>query len=189
MKDRLEKFILEHRPDFDIREPDPRLWGKIKAALGKEKAINWKLVLKRAAIVILIFSASYMANEFIHHLQNGNSKDQSIVQMTRDQKIPGLKETEAYYANLVNLKMEEIKPIIANCPSIEQELKYDISELDSIYKELKNDLKDNMANQEVIEAIIENYRLKISILEDIMGEINQQGDECIYNTDHENHEL
>lgn len=189
MEDKLERFILEHRSDFDIREPDPRLWGRIKAVLGKEKAINWKLVLKRAAIVILIFSASYMTNEFIHRLQNGNSKEHSIVQVTREQKIPGLKEAEAYYSNLVNQKMEEIRPIIANCPSIEQELEYDISELDSIYKELKNDLKDNMANQEVIEAIIENYRLKIVILEDIMGEVNQQGDECIYNTDSENHEL
>jgi hypothetical protein len=189
MEDSLEKFILEHRSDFDIREPDPRLWGRIKAILGKKKAINWKLVLKRAAIVILIFSASYMTNEFIHSLQNGNSKEHSMIQVTREQKIPGLKETEAYYTSLVNRKMEEIKPIIANCPSIGQELKYDISELDSIYNELKNDLKDNMDNQEVIEAIIENYRLKIAILEDIIGEINQQGDECINKTDHENHEL
>jgi 3-hydroxyacyl-CoA dehydrogenase len=39
-----------------------------------------------------------------------------------------------------------------------------------------------MANQEVIEAIIENYRLKITILEDILTEITPLNDECISKT-------
>jgi 3-hydroxyacyl-CoA dehydrogenase len=57
-----------------------------------------------------------------------------------------------------------------------------MSELDSMYYDLKSDLKDNMANQEVIEAIIENYRLKITILEDILTEITPLNDECISKT-------
>ena len=39
-------------------------------------------------------------------------------------------------------------------------------ELDSVYISLKSDLKDNIANHEVIEAMIQNYRLRISILEE-----------------------
>jgi hypothetical protein len=93
-----------------------------------------------------------------------------------------LKEAETYYTNIVNQKLDELKPIIANCPSLVEELNYDLSELDSVYLDLKRDLKDNMANQEVIEAIIENYRLKITILEDLLNEITLVGDECISNS-------
>jgi hypothetical protein len=96
--------------------------------------------------------------------------------------IPALKETEAYYAGLVNQKLDELKPIIASCPSLEEELNLDMSELDSVYTDLKNDLKDNMANQAVIEAIIDNYRLKIRILEDLLSEIGSREDECLTKT-------
>jgi hypothetical protein len=39
-----------------------------------------------------------------------------------------------------------------------------------------------MANQEVIEAIIENYRLRIRILEDLLTEIKPMKDECLSNS-------
>ena len=64
----------------------------------------------------------------------------------------------------VDQKLNELEPILANCPSLEEEVNYDMSELDSVYIQLKNDLKDNMANQEVIEAIIEKPEISISIL-------------------------
>ena len=34
--------------------------------------------------------------------------------------------------------------------------------------DIKKDLKDNIANQDVIEALIQNYRIKINILEDML---------------------
>jgi 3-hydroxyacyl-CoA dehydrogenase len=54
-----------------------------------------------------------------------------------------------------------------------------MSELDSLYSALKADLKDNVANQEVIEAIIENYRLRIAILEELLAELKPQDGMCV----------
>jgi hypothetical protein len=34
--------------------------------------------------------------------------------------------------------------------------------------EIKKDLKDNISNQDVVEALIQNYRIKIRILEDML---------------------
>jgi hypothetical protein len=99
----------------------------------------------------------------------------------KENTLPGLHDAEVYYTNLVNQKLDELRPIIANCPSLEEELNIDLSELDSVYLELKTDLKDNMANQEVVEAIIENYRLKIRILEDLLSEMAPLEEECISN--------
>jgi len=64
--------------------------------------------------------------------------------------------------------LQEVKPYLTQYPSVEDELNTDLSELDSIYVSLKHDLKDNIANHEVIEAMIQNYRLRINILEDML---------------------
>jgi hypothetical protein len=178
MDDRFEKFIRENHESFDFREPDPRIWKKIETDIRVKRKIDWLLIMKHAAVVVMIFAASYGVNEMIHRLNNKGYSAQKFNKSDKEKVIPGLNEAEAYYTNLVNQKLDELKPIIKNCPSLEKELNYDMSELDSVYYDLKSDLKDNMANQEVIEAIIDNYRLKINILEDILKEIAPLSDEC-----------
>jgi hypothetical protein len=182
MDDRLERFISENREGFDFREPDPRVWKKIEKRTGHRKINPW-FVMRRVAAVVLIFAASYAASEFIHRYRNHQRVSEKPAGDQWNSSGDGFRETEAYYAGLFNQKMDELKPVIANCPALEEELNYDMSELDSIYADLKKDLKDNMANQEVIEAIIENYRLKISILEDLLTEIDPDSEECLSNND------
>ena len=98
--------------------------------------------------------------------------------------IPELKEAEMYYTGIINTKMEEVKPMLSDYPTLESELETDLTELDSIYKSLKNDLKDDIANNEVIEAMIQNYRLRISILEDMLEFLESQDqEEKTFNTE------
>ncbi len=172
MKDKLEKFVLSNREEFDSYEPDPKIWDRIKSNLRSGKSINWRLIISRAAAVLLIFIISFMINRF---LEEGFPK----ITLVKDKEveIPELKEAENYYSGLLNEKLNEIKPILSACPSLQEELNYDLNQLDSIYAELKNDLKDNIANQEVIDAMIQNYRLRISILEEILSEIKPDNDE------------
>jgi hypothetical protein len=177
MQDSFEKFVRNNRDGFDNLEPDKSVWNKLKKDLPRTHGFRWKVFLSRAALVALIFSASYFANEMVHRFK---SKSTSTAEKN---EIPGLSEAEAYYTSLVNQKLDELKPVIEKCPSLQEELNYDMSELDRVYTDLKKDLKDNMANQEVIEAIIENYRLKISILEDILGELSPTEEECIPNSE------
>jgi hypothetical protein len=178
MDNRIEDFIQAHREAFDFRDPDPKIWNKIGSAQKKIRG-RWRIVLARAAAVILIFAASYAAHEIVHQLRSGWNESGKV----QNKKIPGLSDAEAYYSNLVNQKLNELKPIMANCPALEEELHYDMADLDSVYIQLKNDLKDNMANQEVMEAIIENYKLKIHILEDLLSELEPRQNECLSNGD------
>jgi hypothetical protein len=183
MDDKFKKFITDHHEEFDFREPDPGVWRKIEANIRVKREISWRVIFTRAAAVVLIFAASYALNEWIHNMKKEGISVERSSKSKKDNAIPGLKEAEAYYTNLVNQKLDELKPIMVNCPSLEKELNLDMSELDSVYIDLKADLKDNMANQEVVEAIIENYRLKIRILEDLLSEMEPLGDECISNED------
>lgn len=183
MDDKFKKFITEHREEFDFREPDPGIWKKIEAKIRVKREIRWRVVLSRAAAVLLIFAASYALNDWIHTMKSKEISDERSSKEKKENAIPGLHEAETYYTNMVNQKLNELKPLMENCPSLQEELNFDLSELDSVYSELKADLKDNMANQEVVEAIIENYRLKIRILEDLLTEMEPLGDECISNED------
>ncbi len=181
MEDKFEKFITENREAFDIHDPNPKIWNQIQGNLRFKSKSGWKQILQKAAVVAVIFAASYLVNEMVHRYQQGERKSDRAVAKTN--AAPGLKEAEAYYTNLLNQKMDELKPVMANCPALAEELNYDMSELDSVYTDLKKDLKDNMANQEVVEAIIENYRLKVRILEELLSEIKPHEDECLSKND------
>jgi len=182
MQDKLEKYIKENRDQFDHYEPDPEIWKKVEMNIRPKRTINWRITLLRAAGIAAIFVLSFLISEFIHRLRNDELQAVRLRGREKEIMIPELQEAEAYYAGIINAKLEEIKPIMLTCPSLEEELQMDFSELDSIYLELKNDLKDNIANQEVIQAIIDNYRLKIDILEVMLLEIEPDSDFCIPNT-------
>ena len=50
-------------------------------------------------------------------------------------------------------------------------VKEDLNLLDSAYYELQQDLKDNVDSEEVISAMIQNYRIKLQVLEKVLDEI------------------
>lgn len=167
MKDQLEQFISEHRDQFDLFEPDEKLWTGIESGLSPKKTIHtgWKGVMWRAAAVLLIFAASFLVQEALHQRRS------VFTEQTDDifrQDIPELEEAEIYYTGLLNNKIKLIEPLISENPELGENLHKDLSELDSIYAELKKDLRDNIANDEVVEAMIQNYILKIQILEDLL---------------------
>ena len=57
-----------------------------------------------------------------------------------------------------------------------QEVSDDLSQLDAVYNELKTELlqSPNQDNSAIIQAMIENYQLRISLLEKILTNINEK---------------
>lgn len=172
MKDRLEDFVRNNKESFDIFEPKPELWTGIEKKVAHKKAIRWRLYFSRAAAVAAIFVASFLVQHYWFGGKTKPAKSISNVEIN----IPELKEAEIYYSGMINEKMKEVKPFLKEHPSMARELDTDFYELDSVYYSLKNDLKDNVANHEVIEAMIQNYRMKISILEDMLRFLEEQNE-------------
>jgi hypothetical protein len=155
-RDRLEQFIAENRDQFDLYDPADKVWNRINGRIHKGRRLpNFKTIIWWAAVVLVIFSASFLLQEYLHRNDMLTGKKE-------------LQEAEIYYTNMVNEKIQEIEPLLKNHPELGDELKNDLSELDSIYSALQKDLKDNIANDEVVEAMILNYRLKLQILEDLL---------------------
>jgi hypothetical protein len=178
-RDRLEQFIAENRDQFDISDPGDRVWNSINGRIRKGLRLpSFKTIIKWAAVIIITFGASFLLQEILHRdnmLTNRKDKKELNVE------IPELQEAEIYYTNMVDEKILEIQPLLKDQPELGYALKSDLAELDSIYTELQKDLKDNIANDKVVEAMIQNYRLKLQILEDfkehLQGNSNDENDE------------
>jgi hypothetical protein len=167
MKDRLEDFVVKNREEFDVREPDPSLWLKINPenSRGKNiKRLNW---FRYAAAVAVIF-ASFSAG--IYFLSGMGSGPEDLY----GDLYKEILETEAYYSSMISQKYNELQPYITSSPELKEELDYDLNELDEIYFELKEDLKDNVGNPEVIDAMIQQYRMKVEILEQLLNQIKEK---------------
>jgi hypothetical protein len=163
--DKLEEHIRKNREDLDRYSPSARIWKRIRSKTGKEKTPVRKWFSIAAMLIVILGTAVFLIN----YTFPGSDKS-----LLKNSDAPGtsqatqLKETEIYYNNLVNSIYTAAKPLLTANPEIQKELVTDFSHLDSICSDIKRDLKDNVANQEVVEALIQNYRIKIQLLEDML---------------------
>jgi len=172
--DKLEQFIRDNRKGFDDLEPDPELWNKIKKPEPKTKIINmtpmaigWKSFASRAAAVVIIFISSY----YFHEYRSQRNNQKTEVTAENSPVYQELIEAEFYYSAQIDDRKDELFRLTTNVPGLQKEVSNELSNLDAIYLELKEDLKDNADNQEVIEAMIQNFRLKLEIIEEMLNQI------------------
>jgi len=170
-KDKLEKFVINHRDEFDEFMPDPAVFGRIRKLKPVVRMINWNSVMWKAAAVLVIFVASYYFHDFV----NSRKLQQTAENETETEKpteiVKMMIEAEAFYTAQIDNRQQEFNTLAQDQPEIRHEVNYELVALDSVYADLKRDLKDNAANEEVIEAMIQNYRVKLDILEDVLRQL------------------
>jgi hypothetical protein len=178
--DRLEEYIKKRRDSLDIREPSPDIWNKVRKELKADtKPIRRWLSIAAAVAVLAGLSALF----YQIGRQNGSS-DKIITEEKEPAKMQ-LKEAEVYYNNQINSLYREAEPLLTSNPELKKELKSDFSQIDSIYTDIRKDLKDNVANQEVVEALIQNYMIKIKILQDMLVILKENDNNTEKNKSHE----
>jgi len=161
MSDRLKDNVGQNRSEFEVYGTDfDSLWSGIEDKLDQEqssKPVFWRIA---AAVALLMVSVA--------SLLTVNTSDQEGLAL--HQISIELAETEQYYMQQISQRMQ----VIDNYPDVSIQAKKEITALDSIYNELKVDLKDNVDNEEVVSAMIENYRLKLELLEGILQNIRKE---------------
>ena len=153
--DSLEKYIKENREKLDRYEPSQGVWERIDSP---KSSIRAKLIYSIAAAAVLIFVIG--AALFLYSSDNRKERLSGIPAEVR--------EMELFYNSMVNTLYLQARPMLTGHPEVEKELENDLARIDEICVEIKNDLKDNVSNQEVIEALIRNYTIKVHILEDML---------------------
>ena len=170
--DKLEKFIIDNRNEFDDLEPNPAIWDKIQKKEPKTIELNWTKILVRVAAVVVIFVSSYIFFDYTGKQNN----DQKLAE-TGIENIEGaslyedLMEAEFYYSSQIEQRKEEFYHLARNNSPLRNDINIELADLDNIFRELKEDLNDNADNEEVVVAMIQNYRLKLEILEEILMQL------------------
>lgn len=174
-QDNFKQFIEEHRSDFDTEMPSEQLWDKLNSRLEeqqekkKTRSILWYSM--RVAAVFAIVAATYVfVSMYTGKQEHVSVKDKIDI---TDEQVAELMEAEAFYTAQVNERRQEVFQLISHQPDVKQDITNDLTELDSAYADLKTELKDNVANEQIIDAMIQNYRIRLEILENLLQRIKQ----------------
>lgn len=160
--DKLEEHIRKNREELDRYSPSKSVWKKLDKQLNPERRDLTKWLAVAAMIIAILGTAVLLLRHGVRQIDSQTADNTQ------------LRESEIYYNNLVNTLYREAKPMLTANPEIAKELNSDISQIDSICSDIKKDLKDNVANQKVVEALIQNYRIKITLLEDMLTLLKEE---------------
>jgi hypothetical protein len=167
--DRLETFVNENRHEFDRMEPSDKLWEAISNKLDEQpkqriRRMSW---MKVAAVVAIIIAVPAI----VYQLRFADQK-QTAKAVQVDPEVQELIEAEAFYSQEVSGKLAEIQKCYKIYPELKGEVEGDLNELETMYRSLKSDLKENISNKEVIEAMIENNRYRLKLVDEVLEQIN-----------------
>ena len=178
-KDNFKDFIQQNKDAFDDEMPDNNLWDKIEQKLPKTEIKQTKKVSffsykwNVAASIVCIMAVGILGY-FVgqnNGLKNNIVKNDKVneAQYPLSQVSTEIAEVEKYYITQINAKIKESKTLKIN-PENFSELEI----LKSEFEELKIEMNNNIDKELIIEAMIDNYKLRLSILNDILGEIKTQ---------------
>jgi len=186
MKDAFERFIDDNRDAFDMQMPSEVLWDRIaleadiKEPVKRTLMVSW---LKTAVAVALVITVTSIGWKLV------NRSNQNQMATTLSPFEAQLNEATSFYEQEINAKKQLVYELTSSQPAVREDVDNDLAGLDSAMVQLKADLKDNVANAEVLEAMIQNYRLKLQILEQMLTYIKPAEEGETKKTNNEVHEL
>jgi hypothetical protein len=160
--DNLEKFILEHRSEFDTAVPNLRVWAEIDRKMERKplKKVIFMHRLRLAAAVAVLLVAGGVIGAYL---------------ATPEDNVKSLADISPEHAEMEQFFNAQIDDKMAQLASYRQDgfVKADLQELDSLYSELQQDLKNAQpgSEEQVIQAMIINYQTKIDILEQVLEKV------------------
>ena len=164
--DRLEEFIKNNREDFDDKIPSPTVWENIEKATSPAKTVRLNPIWARVAAVVAVVVITT-----ILITKTGILTPNDYASKTDDPELRELIEAEVFYAHQVNGKLKEIRKCYNTNPELKEEIETDLTELEEMYNVLKKDLQDNISNKMVIEAMIDNNRNRLKLVDDVLEQI------------------
>ena len=168
--DELEKRIRENKFLFDEHRADKaKIWKSIEANLDnmEPKVIPlWRSPKFRVAAGIAIVVGMF----FLFNFLNGEKREYRVQNSETNQE---LQDVDVYYSNLVSYQVRLLQNSSKLSSEEKEEFLLFMDELDIEYTELKLELKKNINNEFILEAIIKNYKKRIELIENLLLQINE----------------
>lgn len=151
----IKQFIQKNRPAFDSEKPPAFVWENVEKNLSPKRVPMYR-VLRMAAAVLLILGLGIVIGRF--------AGQPSKTELALSDISNEYAELEHFYTQKINL--------LKNKQPDERALA-DIKELEQEFETLKRELNaTNAKDEQIIQAMIENYRTKIDILERVLKRTN-----------------
>ena len=171
--DKLEKYIRDHRDEFNTDEPRNELWDKVRVNLDQQEeksrqSANW--MWKAAAVVLLLTTSVLVVDRF-------STKENTVIaEGNNDPFLEEFNTVEQYYLSQID-EMQRQLVSYGNNDLVNTRFVQDLDQLDSLYGILKNDFETNGNNQKIADALIQNLRIRMEIISQqlmILERIKQQ---------------
>lgn len=171
-KDPWKELVDENRADFNSKEPRD-LWESIEEKLDDTETKEVKMVplwkvYRVAAVLIIAVTAGYFLwnnEEETDHLKIAQVEESQPEITYSDEFI----EAENYYVAEIDQKMNELLELVDDETLIEE-----INLLKDEFDELKKEMGDNVNDQRIIEAMMQNYRLRLNLLKEMLSEMKKE---------------
>lgn len=166
--DNFEKHIRENKSLFDDHKVDKeKLWTHISNDLNhKETKVKtlWKSpMVKIAAILLLLLGIATTIDVTVNHNRN-------IEKSTYASKE--LQEIDMHYKNLVSYQVKLVENLSGLSDDEKAEFLSFMDALDDEYDALRLEMKNNLNNELVLEAIVSSYKKRIELIENLLKRIN-----------------
>jgi len=167
--DNLEKFIKENRADFDP-EKAPLDWKSIASDTSpkvEKKNTNWIWIAAGFVLLIGLGSLFFLQQQTPVNTAQIKKKSSPNTKAVEEIALGDISEEHAqielHYTALVNDRLDLLKAL-----NPDPEMMAEIDELEMEYEQLKKELGRGSNDEVIVEAMIENYRLKLEILEALL---------------------
>lgn len=166
----MERFIRDHREDFDDLEPSDKIWEQIESGMYKKNKparlvtmtiLKWSIA---AAILVTVGLASLYTiyrkdNVQPSPLTKANTNDPVVEQID-----PQYGQMVAQFSALIETKQKELRSIEKDNPKLYAQFSTDIKKLDSTYQVLRSTLSANPNKEQLLQAMISNLQMQIDLL-------------------------
>lgn len=176
----LEEFITQNRAAFDAAEPDAKVWTAIEKTLdqaagksddGKPKSAGRVVSLSgnkgfrmMAAAASLLLVGAIAGFLFAKQNQSQTVENESIALVNVS---PEAAEAEAFYVRSISVRSDELAAHEYHNDQVEGDLAAIDQAMIDIKKELAN--VPPARREQVVNALIENYQIKLKILEKVLN--------------------
>ncbi|MEM9324839.1 MAG: hypothetical protein AAGA85_04260 [Bacteroidota bacterium] len=161
MSDQLKQYVEDRREEFELYPLDVNAgWQEIANRVAPVKPSRpikpWMAI--AASISLLLVGALIGIRMYTAAVPVSASAE--------------FEDMQFYYQEMVDAKLQLVRARVED-----PEILADFDMMDEAFAELKADLDDNVANAEVLEAMIDSYQLKLQILERILEELEDESHE------------
>ncbi|MBN1987499.1 MAG: hypothetical protein JW761_14405 [Prolixibacteraceae bacterium] len=178
-KDYIEELILKNREELNDNEPTEGHFERFENRLklqDKKKKLSLNLVWKVAAAVIFVFLAGNQIAIYLSSPENENKTTNTANSLSLASVSPEYQEVEYYYTNAIDAGLTQWESL-SNEGFISQEeqemMQEELAEFEQRLNNLRKDLAANPNDERVINAMLEYYQAKLSVINMIVNKLEE----------------